>query len=212
MKKPTISVRSIALLLPLAVLPVKAQESGFYFNGGIGPAISQDLDLKQFVGPASGSVQLDPGFHFMVAGGYNFTRWLGVEMETGYIGNNIDRIGTASADGFMSHIPFLANVVLRYDEDNSRLVPYLSAGAGGDSSILWMDHSLGVDGSDSDIVFAFQVSAGLRFKINEVMSAGLAYKYYYADDASWDIQNSGGRISFGAAHVHLITAVFNMKF
>jgi opacity protein-like surface antigen len=211
------SVRSFALLaglLSLPFSPARGEDLGFYFTGGIGPAVAQDVDLKQFLGGGGGGakVQLDPGFHFTAAGGYNFTRWLGVEMETGYIGNNIDRIGGSSADAFLSHVPFLANVVLRYDEDNSRLMPYVSAGAGGDSSIVFFDNSLGLDGSDADIVFAFQVSAGLLYKINETMSAGLGYKFYYADAPSWDVQDSAGRIRFGVSRVHLITAVFNMKF
>lgn len=218
MRIPTMtSIRSFALLVGLLSLPLspaRGEDVGFYFTGGIGPAVAQDVELKQFLGGGGGGakVVLDPGFHFMAAGGYNFTRWAGVEMQTGYIGNNIDRIGGASADAFLSHVPFLANVVLRYDEDNSRLVPYASVGAGGDSSIVFFDNSLGLDGSDADVVFAFQVSAGLRFKINEQMSAGLGYQFYYADEPSWNVENSAGRIHFGASKVHLITAVFNMKF
>ncbi|HXJ58318.1 MAG TPA: outer membrane beta-barrel protein [Verrucomicrobiae bacterium] len=211
----TTSIRSLALLaglLALPSLPAPGQESGFYFNAGIGPAIAEDVGVSEFLGSSSGKVRLDPGFHFTAAGGYHFTRWLAVEMETGYIGNNIDRIGSSSPDAFLSHVPFLANVVLRYDADNFRLVPYASAGAGGDSSIFFINDSLGLDGSDADVVFAFQVSAGLLYKINETMSAGLGYKYYYADAPSWDVQNSAGRIRFGVSRVHLIAAVFNMKF
>ena len=202
----------VAGLAPLSVAPVSGQDVGFYFTGGIGPAIAQDPDLKEFLGPTGGNVELDPGFHLGVAGGYNFTRWLGVEMESGFIVNNIDRIGGASADATLSHVPFLANIVLRYEDQNCPVIPYFTAGLGGDSSVLWFDDSLGLDGSDSDVVFAFQISGGVRYRINDYMSAGLEYKFYHADDASWHVEDSGGRIRFGATAVHCITAVFNMKF
>src|SRR5215510_14941826 len=104
----TTSIRSYVLLaglLPLPFFQALGQETGFYFHGGIGPAVAQDVKLKEFLGGGGGTVVLDPGFHFTAAGGYNFTRWLGVEMETGYIGNNIDRIGSSSVDAFMSHVP-----------------------------------------------------------------------------------------------------------
>ena len=206
---------SLTLLVglgPFSVWPAAGQETGFYFTGGIGPAIAQDVDLKDFLGATGGDVELDPGVHLGVAGGYNFTRWLGVEMESGFMMNNIDRIGDTSPDATLTHVPFLANIVLRYDDQRCPVVPYFTAGLGGDSSVLWIDDSLGVDGSDSDVVFAFQLSAGMRYRINETMSAGLSYKFYHADDASWDVEDTAGRIRFGDATVHCITAVFNMSF
>jgi opacity protein-like surface antigen len=211
-------IRSLTLLTwltstcLLTTLSARAQDSGFYFTGGIGPAIAEDIDVKDFLGFGGGKVELDPGVGVTIAGGYNFNKFLGVEMETGFAANNIDSIAGNSPDALLYHVPFLANVVLRFDDEASRIVPYVSAGVGGDSTLLWIDDSLGVDGSDSDVVFAFQLSAGVRFRINEKMSAGLSYKYYRADEASWDVEDSGGRIKFGESTVHLIAAVFNMKF
>jgi opacity protein-like surface antigen len=69
-----------------------------------------------------------------------------------------------------------------------------------------------LDGSDADVEFAYQAMAGLRYRINDKMSAGLGYKFYHADGASWDIQHSAGHIRFGEARVHCVSAVFNWKF
>lgn len=215
-KKSLLSSRALTLLVGfgvLTLLPIYGAERGPYFTGGIGGSIAEDVDLKEFNGPVGGAeVKLDPGFHLGVAGGYNFNRWIGVEMETGILANNISKIGNSSPDATLSHVPFLANVVLRYEDERSLLVPYLSIGGGGDSSVLFIDNSLGVDGSDSDLVYAVQATAGVRLKIGDKMSAGVGYKFYHTGSPSWEIENSSGEISFGEATVHAFFAVFNMTF
>jgi opacity protein-like surface antigen len=201
------------MLLVSSVLPVRADDNWFYLQAQVGPAIAQNVDVKEFVGPVSNTkVKLDPGIHLGVVGGYNVNRWLSLEMETGIIANNIDRIGTDSPDASLSHVPFLVNAVLRYETENSRFIPYIGVGAGGDSSVLIVDDSLGVDGTDSDVVFACQGMAGLRFRISDSMSVGAGYKFFHAGNPSWHVRNAGGEIRFGKSNVHVFGAVFNWNF
>ncbi|HXI52826.1 MAG TPA: outer membrane beta-barrel protein [Candidatus Saccharimonadales bacterium] len=213
------SMRSLSRLALAAGLmlgwtgPGLGQDQGFYFNASLGGSFAEDVTVKEFGGPVTGTqVKLDPGVHLGVAGGFNFARFVGVEAETGLLANTIDKLGNSSPDATLSHIPFLGNLIFRYDAENFPLVPYIGGGAGMDTSVFTIDHSLGLDGSDADVEFAYQAMAGLRYRINDKMSAGLGYKFYHADSASWDIQHSAGRIRFGEARVHCVSAVFNWKF
>ena len=204
---------AVAGLMLGSALSARAEGEGFYFNGSLGGSFAEKVDVKEFLGALSNvRVKLDPGVHVGAAAGYNFTHWFGVELETGILANNIDKLGTSSPDAALSHVPLMANVMLRYDTGSLPVIPYIGAGIGGDSSILVIDDSLGVDGADADLVFAYQFMAGLRYRINDRMSAGLGYKFYHADGGSWEVERSSGRIRFGEATVHALSAVFNWRF
>src|SRR5206468_3514207 len=62
-------------------------------------------------------------------------------------------------------------------------------GVGGSAAILDADHitlnGTRLDGSMSDVVFAYQAFAGLRFKISESMGVSVEYRYFAADSPSW---------------------------
>ena len=207
-------IRSACLGCALSLaFSAHAGEQGPYFRAAVGPALAENTAVKELLGPLSNTkARFDPGAHLDFAAGFNFNRWLGAELETGFIYNNIDRIGASFPDASLSHVPFLANLVLRYDVPNCKWVPYIGAGAGGDTSVLEINNSLGVDGSDGDVVFAAQAFAGLTYRINRRMSVGVGYKFFWADDPSWHVQGTGGQIRFGHSQVHAINAVFNMAF
>lgn len=191
-------------------LPQLGQSQNFYLDANAGVALADDVDLRRFLVPTRGTeLELDPGARLSVAGGYNFCPTFGVQLETGFIHNSVD-----GSDGDMSlgHVPLLADVVFRYDQPDSKWVPYAGAGAGGDLSIISLDHVGGVDGSDSDLVFAWQLFAGLRYKLNDNMSIGGGYKFYSANGATWDVEDSSGDIRTGRAQVHSIGIDFNIKF
>jgi len=127
---------------------------GAYITGEIGGNVA---------GAADSSVTL-PGFRLSVAGGYNFNRWIGLELETGYLYGS-------KGDTTVSQMPFVVNFVVRY-EGKTKWVPYVGAGLGG--VIVWGDAG-GASGSAGDAVY--QLMGGLRRVLNEQMSLGLSYKY-----------------------------------
>lgn len=185
----------------------------FYLQAALGPAIAKDVKVREWAGTTPGSkVKLDPGIHLGLVGGCNATRWLAFEIETGIIANNVDRIGPDAPDAALAHVPLLANVVLKYETESSRVIPYLGVGAGGDSSVLAVDDSLGVDGSDSDLVFACQAMAGVRFRLRDNMSLGAGYKFFHAKSPTWEVRRSASDIRLGRAIVHTFGVVFNWSF
>ena len=204
---------SLVLALPCAV---RAQ--GPYFNADIGVAVADRVEVRNVNSPGlfSGAtpgvkLDLDPGVRFGIAGGFNFNPFLGAEIETGFIYNSIKSVigpgGSVPVDGSLSHVPIMANIVLRYDQPNSPFVPYGGGGAGGDLSIF-SDNA--ADDSDTKFNFAWQAFAGVRYKLNETMSLGFAYKYYWVDDTSFDLNS--GSLGLGHERIHSFLFEFNAKF
>lgn len=217
------TVRSLVLVaagsLAMAVFTQPGHSQNFYLDADLGVALADDVSLRQFVVPTPGvKLELDPGVRLSVAGGYNFNDFVGLQLESGIIHNEVK--GTTrggSIDASIGHVPMLVDVVFRYDKPESKWVPYAGAGAGGDASVIQLDHVRApngtlVDGEGSTVVFAWQLFAGVRYKLNDMMSIGAGYKFYSADGASWDIRRTAGDIESGTARVHSVGVNFNMKF
>jgi opacity protein-like surface antigen len=158
---------------------------GFYVNGEVGPALAENVSLQRFVVPTPGAkIELDAGVRVSVAGGYNFNDYVGAEIETGFIFNEVQSVtGLGNIDAAVGHVPLLANVVLRYDRPNCKWVPYAGAGVGGDASLIALDYVTApngavVDGEASTVVFAWQSFAGVRYKITDKISVGASFGRY----------------------------------
>ncbi len=228
--------RSCALVggcaLGLLAFPQLGHSQGFYLNANAGVAFAQDVDLDRFLVSTPGAeLKLDPGSQFNVAAGYNFNQWLGVQAETGFMVNRIDNLNSHgyddddydfdddedNDDSYLSHFPLLLDVVVRYDQPDCKWVPYAGVGAGGNVSVLSLEHVLGpdgstVDGSGSDVVFAWQAFAGLRYRFHPNMSVGGGYKFFSAEGATWDVDRTSGDIKSGTAQVHSVVVDFTWNF
>jgi opacity protein-like surface antigen len=199
--------------------PETGRSQEFYLNANAGVSLANDVALHRFLVPTPGAkVKLDPGARLSVAGGYNINGYLGVQFETGCNYNSVKSIsGRGDIDASLSHIPMLGDVVVRYDKADCKWVPYAGAGAGGDASSISLDHVRApngqvVDNSATDVVFAWQAFAGVRYKFARNMSLGGGYKFFWADGASWDVRRSSGAIETGSARVHSFGADFTWKF
>jgi len=189
-----------------------ASNQGFYIDAGLGGTIADDVKLREFITPTPGAkLRLTPGARLSVAPGYNFNEYLGAQLETGIMENDVRHV-----DAWVGHVPLMADVVLRCDRADCRWVPYVGVGAGGDVSIITLDkvRTAGgvVDGSGSDVVFALQAFAGVRYRLTDSMSVGGGYKFYWADGATWDVQHSAGSIKVGEAEVHSFSLEFEYRF
>lgn len=203
----------------LAAWPQVARGQNFYLTADAGVALAQDVSIDRFLVPTRGAkVELDPGVRLSVAGGYNFNNYIGAQIETGIIYNEVDRVQHGgSMDASLGHVPLLADIVLRCDRPESKWVHYLGAGLGGDVSIISVDHvrapnGVIVDGDGSTVVFAWQAFTGVRYKLAENLSVGGAYKFFWADGASWDVRNARGDIESDTAGVHSFLVDFTFTF
>ena len=200
------------LLVALSPLAQADEHRGFYFNADLGGSWANNVSLKEFPdAPPGGKVELTPGARLSLGGGFRACDWFRVGGEFGY-GWNVFK----DADGYLSQTPMMG-VVEFHLPNRSKIVPFIGGGAGMSYNVIWFDNdSLGngsrVDGAAGDTVFAWQAYGGLRYRINESMSAGVVYKYLDTQASEWDVDNTSQDIRFGKIHLHSVSFSFSMSF
>jgi len=220
-----------AVVITLAVpRPARAQYydsyrggAGPFFRVGIGPAFTEDGKITEYTGFTAGNkIEYDTGTAIEFAGGFAFNDFVSVELEASWIANEIGHVeGFTHDDTFLYNAPILASVALQHRIPNTIVTPYVRAGVGASATIFDTDSfsngTVTLFGDDSEIVFAYQFSAGLRFDINHQMSIGVGYKYFATEDSSFKYESFfvGGpdqRLGVDGVRTHMVTVSFNMKF
>jgi len=209
--------------LLLAPLTGRCGADGLYFKADAGGNVTEDIKLNEFFGPVTpgSKVKLDPGVRFGLTAGYDVCDWFGFEGELGIFANKITSMTDATEvhDAYFENAPFLVNAKLHLPYWY-RVSPYIGAGVGGSVSILDVDHvtinGISLHGSDSDVVFAWQAFAGLRFMINKHMGVSVEYRYFVADSPSWTADETFGtvtdKVRFGHAYTHSASVAFDWRF
>jgi opacity protein-like surface antigen len=182
----------VAATVATPALRASEAGSGAYLTLDAGVNLAQDVTITSPNGRFSDTVSMDPGFRIGLIAGYNINEWVGVELETGFLYNGVKEINGVTVrdenDVWFGSIPVLANVVFRYEKDN-KFVPYVGAGAGGAYAMI---EGNGIDG-DSVFVFAWQLKAGVAYKVSDNMAIDLGYKFFstaeqeYSDFKAKDI-------------------------
>jgi opacity protein-like surface antigen len=226
--KHTVRTTVTLALLTLSLLPSatsRAEQNRFYAQADVGGAVASDVDLKAFFGQGltpGAQISLDPGARFAIRGGYGLTDWLAAEVETGATINSIDTIstaGVADASGSLINVPLLFNVRLQVPEKN-RFAPYAGAGFGFANTILTGDDIIigatRFSGSVSDVVFAYQAFAGVRFALNERMGLSAEYHYFHteASNMTADVISGVGSdtLKLGSTETHSFSIAFDWRF
>ena len=179
---------------------------GPYFRFGIGPSFLQDGMLKGFsfasspgfpgfTGPKA-KVSYNVGVSGYGAGGFAFNRYVGLDFQVGYSWASIDSVGNYFVhNASIGNLPFLGNLTLSLPIPRTNIIPYIGGGAGGSDSIFDA-HPLQetvsapgsqnfVDGSESDVVFAWQAFAGVRFQIDPNISLGVGYNFLFTGNPTF---------------------------
>src|SRR5512140_2429120 len=124
--KHSACIATVASLLMLVA--ASAQERGLYVKADIGPALTEDVNIKQFgvglIQPAP-KFKTDLGLRFDVGAGYNFNRWLAADFETGIACNTI----RDQNESTLSSVPLMVNAVLNIPV-SQKFVPFIGAGGG----------------------------------------------------------------------------------
>ena len=214
---------TLASLCGLAVIRSASAES--YYSEGLygwyeaGPALVEDAKVQDFFGETidGNNVKFDTGFHFGLGIGQELTRFLRVELESGFNYNAIKSIGDADASsGNIYRVPVLANVVLQYP-NRTRLVPVIGAGAGAHWAVLDAQNiSLGsttLNDDSSTWTFGYQGYAGVRYQFRENMNLGVFYHYSVADGPSWEFDSApGGNFKLDSLRTHTLSLTFGWDF
>ena len=194
------------LLLPLLLAGMWATPAmaNTYVSGSVGVGLLNNSDMK-FPGVTyKDAVEYKAGVPFGVAIGYKSDEFR-LEGAVGYQTHSIDKV-LNSGSGVMETVTgadisiwsFMANGYYDISVKDSDLLPYLTAGLGvatvkgTDTGGTFLDQS----------VFAWQVGAGVGFKVSKEVVVDLGYRYFKAADVadksgSPDISVSGSNILAG---------------
>ena len=194
---------------------------GFYFKAGAGPTLSEDVELREFLDePVGGAeIEFDPGVRFDVGVGYLWCPWFSTEFETGFMWNSAKKVaGAFNNELSISQVPFLGNLVFKLP-NNSPFTPFVGVGGGGTISVLSADEfifgSTLFDGTESDVTYAYQGYAGVRYALNQNMGLSLAYKYFATGKPEWSpdvLIGTFGDISTEEMRTHSVMLTFSFRF
>ena len=191
----------VSLCLLGGVLTTSAESDypeGTYGWYEAGAAVVANAQLNDFFGnPVNANpVSFDTGFHFGLGIGRKVTRFLSLEVMSGFNYNSLNSIaGATASSGNFYRVPLMGNVVLQFP-NRSRLVPVIGAGVGAQWVVLDAQNiALGgttMAGTSDTWVFGYQGYAGVRYEFSDRMSLGLFYQYSVADGPSWTNGSSAG--------------------
>jgi opacity protein-like surface antigen len=216
-------VAGLTLCLGAAAAPAQSNyylppDAGPYFRVGVGPAFFEDGQLTQFGGPVSSKVDFQTGLALNAAFGWDFNKYVAVDFETGLIGAKINNVpGFSSANSDLYNVPLLVNVTVSYPIPRTNVTPYVGAGVGGADVVFETDNFndgvTTVTGSESDMVFAGQVFAGLRFQLYHRISLDLGYKYFATGNPTFSYPPSPNfDVGFRGARTHSVLFAFRFDF
>lgn len=189
-----------------------------YLNVDIGPSFVQDAainwttKLRPFTFRGSRTVEFQTGIRGDVAVGYNMSDAWAIELESGMMWN------ATGDEEQLYQIPILVNVIYKIPLKNS-WTPYFGAGAGGvvsDLSLLTAAAPFAslMRTSDTDLAFAYQAMAGIKYAISGHAQIDLGYKFFGTLDQRWASNHSGfsTTLTSNGIYTHAVLASFTWRF
>jgi opacity protein-like surface antigen len=175
----------IGMVVGILVLLITAQSwaqsqpnnpHGLYLSGNIGFGIRPDAKTN---GP---DLQNDPAFVINGAIGIELNPMIRVEGEIGLHNNTAD-ISPLFNEFTFSMVSFMGNGYFDIPT-HSPLRPYLGAGLG--FAVAGVEEEVaGLTSTDSDLVGAFQLMAGIGFDISPRATFTFGYRYFTTTDPSF---------------------------
>ncbi len=150
---------------------------GWYLSGGLG---LNHVDQEESRQPKA-----DMGFRVAAACGFRFDRHWGLELDTGFIRNNLPADAHAE-EGPLSQVPVVVTALFHL-ANQSDFEPYLGAGFG-----LSVASYNGDTGGDAAIPF----KAGVRYALSERTAIGIDYTFFLLGVSSAVIGEAVGNDTF----------------
>jgi len=195
-------VIGVLVLLFAAQVWAQARPQNMYLSGNIGFGIRPDADIA---GPSGNKFDNDPAFVINGAIGVELNPMFRVEGEIGWHFNTADVAGFPQ-DFTFGVISFMGNGYFDIPT-NSPLRPYLGAGVG--FALVGVEEDFfGFTDSDSDLVGAFQLMAGLGYDISPKATLTFGYRYFTTTDPSFLLFTSVPFETEYASHDFLFGARF----
>lgn len=169
----------IALVLVLVVSAVPALAKGPYVGAQGGVVFLSDSDFSDATGTFA-TAEFDTGWGLGLVAGYEFDLFR-LEGELFYKSNSFDKLAALGVsipvDGDMTALGLMVNAYYDF-KFGSPFVPYIGAGLGL-AQVSVKDLSVfGVTlADDDDVVFAYQLIAGVGYAVSPAVTLDLQYKY-----------------------------------
>jgi opacity protein-like surface antigen len=192
---------------------------GLYGWYEAGPAIVEKAKVRDFFDElvSGNTVEFDTGFHFGIGIGRELTRYLRIEVESGFNYNALKSIQDATASsGNIYRVPVLGNLVLQYP-NRTGIVPVIGAGVGAHWALFNAQNvelgSTTLNDDSETWVFGYQGYAGIRYQFRENMDLGIFYHFSVADGPSWEFASApGGNFKLDSIRTHSLSLTFGWRF
>ena len=215
-------------LLQYPLSESQQEEDYFYVRTEGGARFVSSMNLVNIVGQGGSSNQLiqkevafSTGYRQDLDIGVWMTPWFGLAIETGFALNamrgNTEGM-TVSSSTYWS-VPIMAQLCFQYPNETG-FVPYLNFGFGGGwnyFNIGSINYSSGgvaspeLSGAGNDMNNAYQIAAGVRWRICEQLGVTLAYKFYGTSQPTVDMSDDQ-QVTFGSPVTNSIELGGNFSF
>jgi len=203
------------------------EEDYFYVRTEGGARFVSSMNIVNIVGPVGSTNKLiekeiafSTGYRQDVDIGVWLTPWFGLAIETGFALNAIrgnTQGMTVSSSTYWS-VPIMAQLCFQYPNETG-FVPYLNFGFGGGwnyfdiGSITYPPAGQGstLSGAGNDMNNAYQIAAGVRWRIWEQLGLTLAYKFYGTSQPTVDMGDDQ-QVTFGSPVTNSIELGGNFSF
>jgi opacity protein-like surface antigen len=224
--KYTFGVLFIALAM---TAPIAQANDGWYVNlsGGGSFTAASEVDVPA-IAPIVGETTQELGPVLLGAIGKEFPSGFRIEGEVSYRDNEFDDIkatGTATISGVtltgnnvpielggeFSSLGFMANIAYDFMK-GEKLHPFVLAGIG--FAQISVDDAIASSNflaDDNDLVFAYQVGAGIKYDVFEKVDLGISYRLFSTSDP--EFTGSDGTTDFSMEylnHTMLVGLTFSL--
>jgi opacity protein-like surface antigen len=205
------------------------EEDQFYARTEFGPRFMSAMNLVSVSGPNGNygilnqkKIAFSTGYRQDISAGVWLTEWFGLAVETGFALNAVrgnTQGMTVSSTTFWT-VPLLAQLCFQYPND-SGWIPYINLGFGGGWTIFkvgGIDYTSGgsslpasLSGTGNSVNNAYQIAAGVRYRLYEELSLTMAYKFYGNSQANMNLDN-GVQITLGSPVTQSAEVGLNFSF
>ena len=202
------------------------EEDYFYVRTEGGARFVSSMNIVNIVGPLGGTnpliqkeIAFSTGYRQDVDIGVWLTPWFGLAIETGFALNAIrgNTEGMTVSSSTYWSVPIMAQLCFQYPNDTG-FVPYLNFGFGGGwnyfniGSINYTGNNFTtLSGAGNDMNNAYQIAAGVRWRIWEQLGLTLAYKFYGTSQPTVDMGDNQ-QVTFGSPVTNSIELGGNFSF
>jgi len=201
-------------LLETPIPASQMEEEMFFARTELGVRFMSSLSLVNISGPQTGlgaytqkQFAFGTGYRQDFDVGVQLIDWFGLSFTSGFALNSVrgNTEGMTVSDGTYWTFPFMAQLCFQYPND-SGWIPYLNFGFGGAVTVLKLGQvtysSGGVNfptlsGTGNCVTNAYQISAGVRYRLYEDLSFTLGYKFYGNSQGTVNL-NNGVQLGLGS--------------